>query len=78
MSQAGGIIDWKLLEMSQLSDLGLLPTLLSVLSNIRAIQDQVFCIKEDITWSAEEFNQYWGYIDNFWILNFTRRIKDGK
>ena len=69
VSQAGGIVDRKLSETSQSPDPGPLPTLLSVPPNIRAIRDQVFCIKEDITWSAEEFNQYWGYMDNFWILN---------
>ena len=78
VSQAGGTVDRKLSETSPLPDPGPLPTLLSVPPNIRAIRDQVFCMKEDITWSAEEFKQYWGYMDNFWILNSTRPIKDGK
>lgn len=83
VSQAGelpavGTVDRKLLETSQSPDPGPLPTLLIVPPNILAIRDQVFCIKEDITWSAEEFNQYWGYINNLWILNSTRPIKDGK
>lgn len=55
----GGTLDRKLSETSQSPDPGPLPTLLIVPPNIRAIRDQVFCIKEDITWPAEEFNQYW-------------------
>lgn len=74
----GGTVDQKVSETSQSPDSGPSPTLLIVPPNIRAIRDQVFCIKEDITWSAEEFSQYWGYMDNFWILNSTRPIKDGK
>ena len=80
---APGVTGWRqsssgLSETSQSPDPGTLPTLLSVPPNIRAIRDQVFCINEDITLSAEQFNQYWGYMDNFWILNSNRSIKDGK
>ena len=57
---------------------GLSPTLLTIPPNIRAIRDQVFYIRKEITWSAEQFNEYWGYMDNFWVLNSTRPIKDGK
>ena len=68
----------RLLEMSQSLDPGLSPTLLTIPPNIRAIRDQVFCIREEITWTAEQFNEYWAYMDNFWVLNSTRPIKDGK
>ena len=64
-SQAGGIADQKSLETlqspdrpGQSPDPGLLPTLLTVPPNIRAIRDQVFRLTEDVTWSAEQSNKY--------------------
>ena len=62
----------------QLPDPGLLPTLLMVPPNIWAIRDQVFHITQDVTWSVEQFREYWGYMDNFLVLNSPRPIKDGK
>lgn len=58
VSQGGGIADRKSVETSQSPGPGPLPTLLRVLSNIRATRDQVFRITGDVTWSAEQFNEY--------------------
>ncbi len=65
-------------ETSRSLDPGPSPTLLTIPPNIRAIRDQVFYIREEITWTAEQFDEYWGYMDNFWVLNSTRPIKNGK
>ena len=64
--------------MSQSLDPGSSPTLLTIPPNMRAIRDQVFHITEEITWTAEQFDEYWGYMDSFWVLNSTRPVKDGK
>ena len=29
-------------------------------------------------WTAEQFDQYWGYMDSFWVLNSTWPVKDGR
>ncbi len=65
-------------ETSRYLDPGPSPTLLTIPPNIRAIRDRVFYIREEITWTAEQFHEYWGYMDNFWVLNSTRPIKNGK
>ena len=38
----------------------------------------MFHISEPITWTAQEFHEYWGYMDNFWVVNSTREIKNGR
>ena len=53
-------------------------TLLKVPPNIRVIRDQVFHISEAIIWTAKEFHDYCGSMDNFWVLNSTREIKNGR
>ena len=65
-------------ETSQSPDPGSSSTLLTISPNIRAIQDQAFHITEEITWTAKQFDQYWGYMDSFWVLNSTRPVKDGR
>ena len=52
----------------------LLPKLLTISPNIRAIRDQVFHITEEITWTTEQFDEYWGYMDNFWVSNSTQPV----
>ena len=53
-------------------------TLLKIPPNVRIIRDQVFHISEPITWTAQEFHEYWRYMDNFWVVNSTREIKNGR
>lgn len=37
----------------------------------------MFHISELIIQIAQEFHEYWGYIDNFWVINSTWEIKIG-
>ena len=49
-------------------------TLLRVPPGLIDIRQAVFLLQETIGWTTEQFNQYWPFIDNFWVLNQTRQI----
>lgn len=51
-----------------------LPTVLVVPPNLSDIRQQLFELKNSITWSAQQFDQYWPFLDNIWVHNHTSSI----
>ncbi|KAL2047152.1 hypothetical protein N7G274_001171 [Stereocaulon virgatum] len=49
-------------------------TLLRVPPRLMHIRRAVFLLQETIGWSAEQFDQCWPFMDNFWVLDQTRQI----
>ena len=89
ISQDNGSDQWSQATWSQTSQdlaeeseiLPLLPNLksssmlLKVPPNIQVIQDQIFHISKAIIWTAKKLHNYW---DNFWVLNLTQKLKNGR
>ena len=48
-----------------------LSTLIRMPPTLRAVREQIFRA-EDLTWTAQEFDTHWPFVDNFWVLNQTR------
>ena len=44
-------------------------TILRLPPDLPAIRERTFLLDREIKWSAEEFNKYWPFIDNFWVCN---------
>ena len=49
-------------------------TLLRIPSDLAAVREKVFCLGEPVVWSGQQFEDYWEFMDNFWVHNKTTSI----
>ncbi|MCJ1267566.1 hypothetical protein MMC22_007451 [Lobaria immixta] len=53
-------------------------TLLHPPSDIRAVRENVFLLRQPITWTSLQYKEYWPFMGNLWVHNQTRpRNKNG-
>ena len=53
-------------------------TILQVPSDISNVRARVFAMDEPIIWTGEQFNDYWKFVDNYWVHNSTTKTQNGQ
>ena len=49
-------------------------TLLCIPSDLVAVREKAFYLREPVVWSGQQFEDYWRFMDNFWVHNKTTFI----